>query len=49
MTFCDFYGCNRLFQGHHYTCPVASDVDPLALPEACSFAGPDPIIVKDAQ
>jgi hypothetical protein len=47
MTFdCIHLGCNRLFQGHHYKCPVASDVDPLTLPEACSVVGPYPIIVK---
>ena len=40
--------CNpKPAQGHQFTCPVASDVDPRTLPEGCSFAGPDPIIVKE--
>ena len=44
MTTCT---CNpKPAQGHHYTCPVASDVDPLTLPERCPLIGPDPIIVK---
>ncbi len=39
--------CNpKPAQGHLPTCPVASDMDPLTLPEACSVVGPDPIIVK---